>query len=89
MERRMPLGNKIGLAGEPEAIPLGVGKHCDQRIIGRGNGSFCGCCGSLGRSIGLLRRESLERKQAEARKEQVLGAISWKGWRHINYSELI
>jgi hypothetical protein len=76
MKRGVPLRDKIGLAGDPQAVPFGVGKHDNGPIIRRWNGSDGGGFRSLERKIGLLRRDSAKRKKTETGKEQLPRASS-------------
>jgi len=74
MKRGMPLRNKIGLAGEPQAVPLGVRKHDHGRIIrrrswtvGRRRLVVCGVRRFLG-AEGELGDERKQEKQPKRRK---------------------
>ena len=89
MKRGMPLGNKIGLAGNPQPVPFTMGKHDHSRIISGRSGGFSGGLRSLQGSIGLLCRDHAKWKKAEAGKEQLPRAMSWERKPHINYSEPI
>jgi hypothetical protein len=86
MKRGMPLGNKIGLTGKPQAIPFRVRDHDQGRIVRRrariiGHGG-----GSLVCHPRLLPCDTIKRQQT-AGEEQAHGAPNWKEARHINYSK--
>ena len=73
MKRGMPLGNKIGLAGKPQAVPLCVRKHDHGRIIRRRGGSVGGSrlvvCGAR-RFLGAEGESGDERKQEKQPKRR-------------------